>query len=80
MIKRQEKNDLCWSGDEVTRGFLGLDCTEDVQQVHNFATILRHCSKGKYVVEIEIERDIDIVNKGSNILLRTLVEGNNSGN
>jgi hypothetical protein len=81
------KDGLCWTCHDVLDGFLVLhgskidqhDSVREFQLVDtvNFSSILRHCSKRENVVEIKPQSCVDIVNKGFDVLLGTLVEGNN---
>ena len=92
MVGGKGKDDLCWTCDEVSDGFLVLHGSKDAEKIDqhdsvrefrlvvdtvNFSSILRHCSERKNVVEIKPQSCVDIVNESFDVLLGTLVEGNN---
>jgi hypothetical protein len=44
----------------------------------NLVPIFRNSSKGKDVVKVEVEGGVDVVDKNVDVLLRSLVERNDS--
>jgi hypothetical protein len=80
---------LCGTGDEITTGFLLLYGTKQAKQIHehdavskfrlivqtvDLAPVLRNGGKRKDIVQVEVERRVDVINQGIDVLFRSLVE------
>lgn len=93
VVGREGKDDLCGTSNEVATGLLVLDDTKKTEEIDehdtvsklrpvvetvNLATVLGNSREWKDVVKIEAKSGVNVVNKGLDVLLRALVEGDDS--